>query len=74
MLTQQKRAALIICVVSKEEKLAHMDSQMARRTWTVWLVHFAKRSGGKLATFTVSSLFGLLESPLMLRNLPVALL
>lgn len=28
-----------------------MDSQMAGRIWTVWLLDFAERIGGKLATF-----------------------
>lgn len=29
---------------------------MARKMWTEWLVHFAKRSGDKLAAYTVVEL------------------
>ena len=53
MLTRQKRAALII-YKKNAEALAYMNSQvsqMARKVWTVWLVHFAERIKGKLTSF-----------------------
>ncbi len=60
---------------------AHMDSQMACNWWTItlWLVHFAERIGGKLATFTVVNLiasisYALITEALMLVNRPIALL
>ncbi len=39
--------------IEKKEPLVHMDMEMAGETWTVWIVHFAERIEGKLATFTV---------------------
>ncbi len=46
--------ANVVYTVSHES----FDSHMAWNTWTVmlWLVHSAKRLGGKLATFTVFNL------------------
>lgn len=50
---------LLTCVlkpVNKKEVPAHMGSQMALKMWTVWLVCFAVKTGGKLATFITVNL------------------
>lgn len=56
MLTSQTSVLPFLPEPLMEETPAHMDSQMARKMWTEWLVHFTKRSGGTLATFTVVEL------------------
>lgn len=56
MLPRQKIVQSRLLKPIDKEVLVQMDLQMAWKTRRVWLIHFAERTGGEVATFTPHNL------------------